>query len=101
MVTGRPRSTRLVTPWPRMPQGTMPAKCARSGSTLIATPWKRDPAADAHADGGDLVLGRAAVRLRRPVGAHDPDADPARRGARRATLKAASARITHSSSLQT
>ena len=60
-----------------------------------------DPAADAHADRGDLVLGRAAVGLRRPVGAHHPDADPARRAARRVTPNAASARITHSSSRQT
>ena len=40
MPTGRPRSTRLVTPWPRMPQGTMPSKWPRSGSTLMAMPWK-------------------------------------------------------------
>src|SRR5690554_7706994 len=37
-VTGRPRSTREVTPCSRMPQGTMPAKCERSGSRLIEMP---------------------------------------------------------------
>ena len=36
-----------------------------------------DPAAHADADRGDLVLGGAAVRLRRAVGAHHPDPDPA------------------------
>src|SRR5690606_23519220 len=40
IVTGRPRSTRLVTPCSRIPQGTMPSKWLRSGSTLIAIPWK-------------------------------------------------------------
>ncbi len=39
-MTGRPRSTRLVTPWSRMPQGTIPSKWPRSGSTLIEMPWK-------------------------------------------------------------
>ena len=97
--TGRPRSTRLVTPWPRMPQGTMPAKCPRSGSTLIGDAVEADPAADAHADGGDLVLGRAAVRLRRPVRAAPPRRRRAPAAARPGRAKAASARITHSSSL--
>ena len=35
---GRPRSTRLVTPCARTPQGTIPEKCSRSGSTLMASP---------------------------------------------------------------
>ena len=40
IVTGRPRSTRLVTPCSETPQGTMPAKCESSGSTLMAMPLK-------------------------------------------------------------
>ena len=35
-----------------------------------------DPAPDPDADRRDLVLGRAAVRLRRPVRPHHPDPDP-------------------------
>ena len=38
---------------------------------------ERHPVADAHADGGDLVLARAAVEQRRLVGPRHPDADPA------------------------
>jgi hypothetical protein len=38
--TIRPRSARLVTPWPAMPHGTIPAKCSRSGSTLSEMPCR-------------------------------------------------------------
>ena len=75
MVTGRPRSTRLVTPCSRMPQGTMPSKWLEVRIDVDGDAVEADPAAQLHADGGDLVLA-GAVRLG-GCRAADPDADPA------------------------
>jgi biotin carboxyl carrier protein len=71
MVTGRPRSTRLVTPC----SSGRRARCREVGQVRLdvqADAVERHPAAQLHPDGGDLVLARPADSL-----ALDPDADAA------------------------
>ena len=92
IVTGMPRSTRLVTPCRRTPQGTMPEKCAEVRLDVEADAVEGHPAADADADRGDLVLGGLApcraVRTQTPT-----------RSSRRSprTLNAASVAISQAS----
>ena len=54
----------------------MPEKWVEIGIDVERDAVQRRPAPHAHADGGDLVLGRFAQRRRRLVGPRDPDADP-------------------------
>ena len=76
-MTGRPRSTSEVTPWSAMPQGTIPRIVRQIGLDVDREAVERHPVADAHADGGDLVLARSAVGQSRLVGTDHPDTDPA------------------------
>ena len=73
------------------------ARCRRSApgraSTLIAMPW--------NVTQWRMRTPMAAILSSRPPPARHPDADPARRAARRATPKRGSARISHSSSSET
>ena len=73
MVTGSPRSARLVTPCSEMPQGTMPVKWRRSGSTLMLTPWKLTQRPHANSNCRDLVLDPGPF-----LGPRHPNADASR-----------------------
>ena len=90
---GCPSAARLVTPSSRIPHGTMPAKCSRSGSTFRAEPVRAHPATQPHPDRRDLVVSRPGS---------SPAAAPTRRRARRScapsTPSSPSASITHVSS---
>jgi hypothetical protein len=67
-----------VTPCLADAAGNDPLEVAQVGLEVDAQPMEADPAAQAHADGGDLVLAQRPVGVRRPVGAGHPDADAAR-----------------------
>ena len=71
MVTGMPRSTRLVTPCSVTPQGTMPVEVREVRLDVQADAVEGHPAPDPDADGGDLVLRGLAL-----VGPAHPHPDP-------------------------
>ena len=56
-----------------MPQGTMPAKGARSLFTLSAKPWKVTHR-DRHADGRDLARAKPDAGLSRTPAGGEPEA---------------------------
>ena len=71
MVTGMPRSTRLVTPCSRHAAGHDAGEMREVRLDVQADAVEGHPAADPDADGGDLVLRGLAL-----VGAAHPDPDP-------------------------
>ena len=67
--TGRPSSrSRLVTPRPRMPQGTIRSKAREVGRDVEGEAVRRHPAGDADADRADLVARRPRCRSARRRG---------------------------------